>query len=73
MMSNKEERRFIPNKVVIKQFRQQAALKNVKRRSITMLNDAQIHCWAAVSNINHNVLGCLIKLFNDAQLRPRSV
>ena len=71
MMSNEEERRCIPNKVVIKRFSQQAALNNVKRRSITMLNDATlIHCWAAVNNINHNVLGCSIKVFNDVQSRP---
>ena len=43
-MSSEEERRFIPNKVVIKQFSQQAALKNVKRRSITTLNEAQTQC-----------------------------
>ena len=70
MMSNEEERRCIPNKVVIKRFNQKEALNNAKRRSITMLNHAQTHCWAVVNNINHNVLGCSIKVFNDVQSRP---
>ena len=69
-MSNKEGRRFIPNEVVIKRFNQQAALNNAKRCSITMLNDAQTHCWAVVNNINHNVFKCSIKVFNDVQSRP---